>query len=213
MAASKSEHPLEALKDYLPPGTFDHIVGYLHQYKVHLTVSRERASVLGDYRNATTDRHHRISVNGNLNRYAFLITLLHELAHLLTFDRYSHTVAAHGKEWKHQFGLLLAQFLQHDIFPTDIRRALERSLHNPAASSCADDDLMRVLRKYDPVSDTHALVEELAVGELFRTKDGRTFRRGEVVRKRIRCTEVPSEKVYLFSPIYEVERVKRPPAA
>ncbi len=206
---ARSEAPLEALAEYLPPKTYEHIVEYLHHYKVHLTVSRERASVLGDYRNATGDRHHRISVNGNLNRYAFLITLLHELAHLLTFDRYGHTVSAHGKEWKTQFGILLAQFLQHNIFPQDVHRALERSLHNPAASSCADDDLMRVLRKYDPVDERRALVEELGEGELFRTKDGRTFRRERLVRKRIRCIEVPSEKVYLFSPIYEVERVKR----
>lgn len=206
---AKSEAPLEALADYLPPGTYEHIVDYLHRYKVHLTVSRERASVLGDYRNATDDRHHRISVNGNLNKYAFLITLLHELAHLLTFDRYGHTVSAHGKEWKTQFSHLLAQFLQHSIFPQDVHRALERSLHNPAASSCADDDLMRVLRKYDPASERRSLVEELAVGDYFRTRDGRLFRRENLVRKRIRCVEVPSEKVYLFSPIYEVERVKR----
>lgn len=206
---AKSEAPLQALADYLPPGTYEHIVDYLHRYKVHLTVSRERASVLGDYRNATADRHHRISVNGNLNRYAFLITLLHELAHLLTYDRFGHKVAAHGKEWKAEFGHLLAQFLQHHIFPPDIHRALSASLRNPAASSCADDDLMRVLRKYDPVDEHRALVEELSEGELFRTRDGRTFRRGSVVRKRIRCMEVPSEKVYLFSPIYEVERLQR----
>ncbi|TDX01027.1 SprT-like domain-containing protein [Dinghuibacter silviterrae] len=206
---AKSEAPLEALADYLPPGTYEHVVDYLHRYKVHLTVSRQRASVLGDYRNATADRHHRISVNGNLNRYAFLITLLHELAHLLTFDRFGHTVSAHGKEWKAEFGRLLAQFLQHHVFPPDIHKALSASLRNPAASSCADDDLMRVLRKYDPVDERHALVEELAEGTLFRTRDGRVFRREKVVRKRIRCIEVPSEKVYLFSPIYEVEPLER----
>jgi SprT protein len=138
---ARKEAPMEALAEYLPPGTYPHIVDYLHRYKVHLTVSKERASVLGDYRNATQDRHHRISVNGNLNTYAFLITLLHELAHLLTFDKYGHTVQAHGKEWKALFGSLLAQFLQHHVFPEDIRQALQRTLHNPAASSCADDDL------------------------------------------------------------------------
>jgi len=206
---ARSEAPLEALAEYLPEGTYVHIADYLHRYKVHLTVSRERVSVLGDYRNASGDQHHRISVNGNLNKYAFLVTLLHELAHLLTFDRFGHSVAAHGKEWKSLFGGLLAQFLQHRIFPQDVHRALERSLHNPAASSCADDDLMRVLRKYDPPNGRSSLVEELAEGDLFRTRDGRLFRRESLVRKRIRCVDVETKKVYLFSPIYEVEKVKR----
>ena len=205
---SRTEAPLEALAAYLPQGTYEHIAAYLNQYKVHLTVSRERASVLGDYRNATWDSHHRISVNGNLNKFAFLITLLHELAHMLTFDRFGHSVAAHGKEWKAIFGQLLAQFLEHKVFPDDVRRALERTLHNPAASSCADDDLMRVLRAYDPKDSRFCLVEELPVGALFKTRDGRVFRRDRLVRKRIRCMEVPSEKEYLFSPIYEVEPVK-----
>jgi len=206
---AKAESPLEALADYLPPRTYEHIISYLHRYKVHLTVSKERASVLGDYRNATRDRHHRISVNGSLNRYAFLVTLLHELAHLLTFEQYGHYVAAHGKEWKTLFGGLLAQFLQHRIFPPDIHQALERTLHNPAASSCADDDLMRVLRKYDQKDAAHCLVEEIAEGDYFLVKDGRLFKREKVLRKRIRCIEVKTDKVYLFSPIYEVQRVPR----
>ncbi len=208
---AKAEAPLEALADYLPPGTYPYIAAYLHQYKVHLTVSKERVSVLGDYRNATRDRHHRISVNGTLNRYAFLVTLLHELAHLLTFESFGHTVAAHGKEWKKQFGHLLAQFLQqdHPLFPADIRKALEKTLHNPAASSCADDELMRVLRKYDAPNSKFCLVEEIAEGDYFKVKDGRVFKREKLLRKRIRCVEVKTDKVYLFSPIYEVQRIPR----
>ncbi|HXL57832.1 MAG TPA: hypothetical protein VN958_16335, partial [Chitinophagaceae bacterium] len=79
MAAVK-EHPMHALATFLPEGSFENVVHYLHQHKVHLTVTRERKSVLGDYRNAVHGKNHRITVNGNLNKYAFLITLLHELA-------------------------------------------------------------------------------------------------------------------------------------
>jgi len=122
---------------------------YLHQYKVHLTITRSRATVLGDYRHAIHGKNHRISVNGNLNPYAFLITLLHELAHLLTFQFHGNRVAAHGREWKKQFSELLKTFIQAEIFPDIIKDSLLKSLHNPAASSCADDDLLRVLRHYD----------------------------------------------------------------
>ena len=135
---SKKEAPLNSLQSFLPPHTYEPVVAYLQQYKVHLTVARERKSILGDYRHRTAHKAHRISVNGNLNTYAFLLTLLHELAHLLTFERFGNNVLAHGREWKTIFGQLLAQFLQHHVFPADIEKALIQSISNPAASSCAD---------------------------------------------------------------------------
>jgi SprT protein len=203
----KKEVPMTQLQDYLPPGTYDAVLSYLRQYKVHLTVARERKSILGDYRHSTHHANHRISVNGNLNTYSFLITLLHELAHLLTFEQYGNNVLAHGREWKTIYARLLAQFIQHKIFPPDIEAELMQSLRNPAASTCAEDGLLRVLRKYDAKESHHRLVEELALDVLFRTSDGRVFKKGEKVRKRFKCVEVKTNKVYLFSPVYEVELV------
>jgi SprT protein len=201
-----TEHPMQALAAFIPDGTFDLVVDYLHKHKVHLTVKRERKSVLGDYRNAVHGKNHRISVNSNLNKYAFLITLLHELAHLLTYEQYKHKVSAHGREWKTIYGNLLADFILKDIFPHDITHALKKSLHNPAASSCAEEDLTRVLRKYDTQKEGITLIEDLIEGDLFKTHDGRVFRRGDKLRKRFRCTEVKTGLVYLFSPIDEVVR-------
>ena len=66
---------------------------------------------------------------------------------------------------------------------------------------------MRVLKNYDRRKENHYLVEQLPAGQLFKTKDGRMFRKGERIRKRFRCEEVPSKRVYLFSPVYEVEVV------
>lgn len=202
---SKAEAPLQSLNDFIPEGAYPLVEPYLLHYKVHLTITKSRSSVLGDYRNAHADKAHRISVNGNLNPYAFLVTLLHELAHLITFIRYGHRVDAHGKEWKQQFSELLKHFLETSIFPIDIRNQLMQSLTNPAASSCADVNLMRVLRKYDPMKEGHCLVEELHVGSLFVIKGGRVFQCGERVRKRIKATEIATGKVYLFSPVYEVK--------
>jgi hypothetical protein len=36
------EVPIGQLQDYLPPGTYEPVLSYLRQYKVHLTVARER---------------------------------------------------------------------------------------------------------------------------------------------------------------------------
>jgi hypothetical protein len=203
----KQEAPLHQLKSYLPEGSFEDVVHYLLHYKVQLTITRERKSVLGDYRNSHLNKNHRISVNGNLNSYAFLITLLHELAHLFTFERYGHRVQAHGQEWKNEFGKVLEQFLAKNIFPADIRQTLLKTLQNPAASSCADTALLRVLYKYDKKKEGVLLIESLPAGALFSIKGGRVFLKEERVRKRFKCKEIATGKIYLFSPVYEVQAV------
>jgi hypothetical protein len=203
----KQEAPLHQLKNYLPEGSFEDVVHYLLHYKVQLTITRERKSVLGDYRNSHLNKNHRISVNGNLNSYAFLITLLHELAHLFTFERYGHRVQAHGQEWKNEFGKVLEQFLAKNIFPADIRQTLLKTLQNPAASSCADTALLRVLYKYDKKKEGVLLIESLPAGALFSIKGGRVFLKEERVRKRFKCKEIATGKIYLFSPVYEVQAV------
>jgi hypothetical protein len=204
----KQEAPLHQLKTYLPEGSFDDVVYYLQHYKVHLTITKERKSVLGDYRNSFADKNHRISVNGNLNKYSFLITLLHELAHLFTYERFGHRVQAHGAEWKNEFSKILAQFLLKKIFPADIDKALLRTLQNPAASSCADTSLLRVLHKHDERKAGIVLVETIPDGSSFRIKGGKIFRRMERIRKRIKCMEAATGKIYLFSPVYEVEMME-----
>ncbi|HMG82521.1 MAG TPA: SprT-like domain-containing protein [Ferruginibacter sp.] len=201
----KQEAPLNQLQSYLPAGSYEEVAHYLHHYKVQLTITRERKTILGDYRHSFADKNHRISVNGNLNSYSFLITLLHELAHLFTYERFGHRVSAHGTEWKNEYGKILAQFLLKKIFPADIEKVLLKTLKNPAASSCADDSLLRVLRKYDPKKEGTLLVETLPPGTLFKIKGERIFRKEDKVRKRYRCVEVKTGKVYLFSPVYEVE--------
>ena len=200
----KQEAPLHQLKAYLPEGSFDEVSQYLQQYKVQLTITRERKSVLGDYRNSFAGNGHRISVNGNLNPYAFLITLLHELAHLFTYERFGNKVHAHGQEWKNEYSKVLAKFLLKKIFPGDVQRALLKTLQNPAASSCADTSLLRVLHHYDQKKEGVSLIEALPVGSLFKIKGGRQFKKEENLRKRIKCVEIATGKIYLFSPVYEV---------
>lgn len=203
----KQEAPLHQLKAYLPEGSFEEVSHYLLHYKVQLTITRARQSVLGDYRNSYAGKNHRISVNGNLNSYAFLITLLHELAHLFTYERFGHKVLAHGIEWKNEFSKILAQFLLKKIFPLDIQQTLYKTLKNPAASSCADTALLRVLHKYDVKKEGIQLIENLTEGALFKIKGNRIFEVIEKVRKRFKCREKATGKMYLFSPVYEVETI------
>lgn len=201
---SKQQAPLEYLSKFIPAEAVPRVLEYLHQYKVHLTITRERKSILGDYRHATTDKNHRISVNGNLNPYAFLITLIHELAHLVTFIQFGHRVSPHGREWKDLYAMLLKDFLGKEIFPPVVEQSLKQSMHDLPASSCADEGLMRVLKKFDRDNGL-LMVEQLPEGQLFDIGEGRIFKKGKKLRKRFQCVEVETGKLYLFSPIYEVK--------
>ena len=106
----KKEAPIDYLRQWIPEKATQLSLDYLNHYNVHLTITRERKSVLGDYRHATRSSNHRISVNGNLNSYSFLITLIHELAHLVTFMEWGNGVNSHGKEWKAVYRKMLEEF-------------------------------------------------------------------------------------------------------
>ena len=204
----KKESPLHQLAAFLPPGSFDDVIFYLDQYKVHLTITRERMTKLGDYRNKHLDKNHRISVNGNLNKYAFLITLLHELGHLVAYEKHGNKIQAHGFQWKNEFSIILARFISKKIFPADIEKELLKTLKNPAASSCAEAPLTRILKKYDAHKPGVFLLEELPDESLFRFKNGHIYKKEKKIRTRFLCKDQSSNKQFLFSPITEVELVK-----
>lgn len=200
----KQEVPFSQLKKYLPEASFGDVLHYILHYKVQLTITRQRETILGDYRHSHLGKGHRISVNGNLNKYNFLITLLHELAHLFTYERYGHRVSPHGTEWKNEFSHILKQFLIKKIFPENIKEALLLTLKNPSASSCGDEMLLRVLRKYDNHKEGIILIEQLAENSFFKIKGDRLFKRGVKLRTRYKCQEIATGKWFLFNRMYEV---------
>jgi len=206
---AKIEHPLAALKSYLPDAAFEPVLQLINQFKVHLTVTKERKSVLGDYRHPGVDKNHKISVNGNLNKYEFLITLLHELAHLLCFEQYRNRVEAHGKEWKNIYSRLLFTFIELAVFPADIKKSLQKTLLNPAATANGETSLLLVLRNYNEVKkEGYSFVGQLPEGSIFEAVKGRIFRRGKKRRIRIACVEVSTGLVYSFSVLTEVKVIQ-----
>lgn len=206
-----TEHPMQSLAEYLPEGSFPQIVQYIHHYKVHLTISKKRKSVLGDYRHSGWGGNHRISINGNLNKFEFLITLLHELAHLLTFEQYKNRVEPHGKEWKSYYSRLLVDFVQHKVFPADIEKGLQKSIINPSATANGETELLLILRKYDNVmKEGYHHIIDIIEGALFQTENGKVFRKGPKRRKRFECIEIKTGLHYTFSPITEVRVIQKP---
>jgi hypothetical protein len=207
----KKETSIRFLEQFLPPGAFDDVAPFFVSHTIHLTLTHERKSVLGDYRNPTTaDPFHRISVNANLNPYSFLITLLHELAHLFTFVHFGHKVSPHGKEWKTQFRHILIPFLGKRFFPSDVEKALYAYLHNPSASTCTDAHLFKALYRYDDHKPGHKLVDDLADLTFFETEDGQAYQKIEKLRTRTRCKHVRTGRMFLFQGIAEIKEIKQP---
>ena len=99
----------------------------------------------------------------------------------------------------------MKHFLDTNHFPTDILLALQKHLLNPAASSCSDAHLLRVLKRYDDNKEQKTFIEALAPKSIFKYNGDRLFERGERIRTRYRCREIATGAVYLFHALAEVE--------
>lgn len=194
------------LRKFMPADAVPVIEKWILDSGCQFKVSKSRSSKFGDYRAPHRGLGHRISVNKDLNPYAFLITTVHEFAHLKTWTEHKHTVKPHGTAWKSNFRHMM-QLLGDEIFPEDIRDAVSHYLHNPQASSCTDLHLFRVLKRYDIVKENCNVVEALPHKSIFALPNGRTFEKGMKLRKRYRCVEVKTGRIYLFNPLAEVHPV------
>jgi len=199
---------VKVLEKYLPPDAAPLIGRWIDYFKCEFKISRNRGSKFGDYRSPYGGKGHRISVNYDLNPYAFLVTTVHEFAHLHTWNEHKQKAKPHGTEWKANFKKMMQPFFEKDIFPSDVKDAITSYLNNPAASSCSDLNLYRSLRKYDAPKESVLTVEKVPLKALFKIKGGRIFRKEEQLRKRFKCVEIATKRVYLFSPVAEVELVE-----
>ena len=185
-----------ALQRHLPPNAVDYCFDLWERNNFVLRIKNPRRSKLGDYRFVPGTGQHYISINKDLNPYAFLITYLHEVAHLLTFRKHGKRVKPHGSQWKRNFRDITYPVMTPSVFPETLMEHVAAYLRNPAASSCSDPDLMHALREYD--EDALPLLKELNEGELFLLHT-RVFRKGSLKRTRYVCQEVRSGRSYLIS--------------
>jgi len=187
------------LKPYLPDGYADMVTGLLLKYPVKFTISRPRSSKLGDYRPPIGgSKHHEISVNGNSNPYQFLVTTLHEFAHLETFMAFGNRVKPHGEEWKANFRKLLWPAIDMGLLPKELEVALMKSVTNLKAATCSDVHLSRILRAYDDPKAGEVVLESLAKNSTF-VLQGREFVKGEKRRTRFLCTEVSTNRQFVIN--------------
>jgi SprT protein len=197
---------LAILKDFVPQESLPTLKNWFTQKPFELRIPKKRSTKFGDFRATLKNEPHRISVNADLNQFAFLITLTHEFAHLLVWDKHQHKVKAHGLEWKTEFSTLMNVLLQKEIFPQHLKVVLQNHLRNPPASSSRDINLINELKKYDTPSNTLQLIE-IPEGSAFSLNKKRFFIKGNKRRTRFLCKEISSKKEYLIHGVAEVEMI------
>ena len=195
----------DVLLKYIPERAVSSVVALIKEHEVHLRIVSERVTRHGDYRRMPNGQH-LITVNAGENKYRFFITLIHEIAHLIAFEKYGRRIKPHGLEWKHTFQHLMLPFIRPEVFPQELLPYIARHFKNPKASSDTDAHLSVALKNYDPPTDKNYIFE-IPLGTAFRIHNGKVFKKGNKRVKRYECVEVATGKVYLFQPNAEVEQL------
>jgi hypothetical protein len=193
----------ETLLKYIPEHAVVPVFELIKMNSVHLKIVNERQTRHGDYRKGLNGKH-EITVNGSLNKYKFLITLVHEISHLVAFEKFGRNIKPHGEEWKYSFQRLMIPFIRPEIFPQNLLPLLAKHFKNPKASSDTDAKLALALKQYDQQNDKNYIFE-IPNGSVFRISNGKIFKKNALRVKRYECIEISSGRTYLFNPNAEVE--------
>ena len=189
----------------IPKSSVSLVENLIKDDNVIIKIVKVRKTKHGDFKKFR-DGSSQITLNHIDNKYRFLITLIHELAHFRVDRNLIRRVKPHGIEWKKTFQLLMLPFLNNTIFPDKILSNLANYLKNPSATTDSNIELVISLSKYDPVSNTVFLFDILNE-TLFQHNENKIYKKIGKLRKRYICEEIKSRRRYLFSPVTRVEKV------
>jgi SprT protein len=196
----------QVFERFVPEQSVDYCVELYESHGFEFKITRARRTKLGDFRYDPDIRKFTITVNNDLNPYAFLITYLHEVAHLFTYKQHQDGVLPHGEEWKNVFKEVTKPLLNTDVFPEPVLHTLLSYFKNPKASSCSDPKLQMILKQFDRPNGK-VFLKALTIGSEFLFNQ-RHFRKLQKRRTRSLCLELKTNRRYYISEIAEVVRVE-----
>jgi len=192
------------LANYVPANSLQYCIDLWHMHRFQLKITHSRKTKLGDYRYFHREKRHLITLNNDLNIYSFLITYLHELAHLVVKESYRRRFPPHGKQWKLAFIHLMNPVLNNQVFPDDILSPLKDYMENPMASTNSHMPLLLALKNYDHRDDDATFLYEIERDINF-SLNGRIFKKLTDKRTRVLCQDLRNGKKYLISKMAEVK--------
>ena len=189
---------------YVPEHSAAYCANLWTNLKFEFKLARSRSSKLGDYWYQSKLNKHKITVNKDLNQYSFLVTYIHEVAHMVAGIKYGYRIKPHGEEWRSVFKELMYPLMQEKVLPEDVLVPLHDYMISPGASSCSDPALYRALAKYDEQADNACFLSEIKIGQEFRFGK-RVFKKESIKRTRALCTEIKTGLRYYISESAEVK--------
>jgi SprT protein len=190
------QHVLSILQHHLPAQAVAYCLQLWKEKPFTLKITKSRLTKIGDFTSRKDAARPQITLNSDLNPYTFLITYIHEVAHLHVFVSYGNRVEPHGEHWKIEFQRLMTPLFSLDIFPEEVLIPLMDHMENPKASSFADVTLTKALRGFDQHANTNIVLSDLPEGSIFELH-GRYFKKGILRRTRVVCNELNSKRSYL----------------
>jgi hypothetical protein len=190
----------QGLKPYLPEKSLEQVLSWLGGRSVSVKITRNRRTKLGDYRPPHKDHVHRITVNGDLNSFEFLLTLTHEIAHMMVWEKHGRRARPHGIAWKAHYAGMLESLLHLGIFPEEMEALVWNQVRQPKANSHGHADLVRLLNSTG-TGKQGVFLEDLPPGAIFSLPGGRKFQKQEKLRKWYRCISQDNLRPYRISPV------------
>ncbi|SEW42781.1 SprT-like family protein [Chryseobacterium wanjuense] len=192
---------IQSLEKYLPQNTLQYLKIWFSDYYIHIKITRNRNSKLGDYRKLP-DHSHEITINSTLVPQLFFFVLTHELAHLIAFEKYGRRISPHGNEWKETFRQMLLQSL--DVYEEELRPIIIKFSKSPKANFMASPDLVKYFH-IERQDDTLQFIEKLQKGDFFIYRNEKYLLEG-LIKKNYLCKNLATGRKYSFKPLARVEK-------
>ena len=199
-------HLPSVLKDHVPAIAIPYCLQLWQQNPFDFRLQKRRISKVGDF-TCRPGRTPRITINHDSHPYLFLLTYVHEVAHLVVHQKHGWKPDAHGNEWKETFRHLMTPLMTEQVFPSELLSVLKKHMANPNASSFSDSKLTNALRLYDEKQKSATLLSDIPEGSIF-ALHGRWFKKGPLKRTRVVCHEMKTRRNYLVPVDAQVEDVQ-----
>ena len=196
------------LLELIPEVSHELVKPLISEGCLNIKIVKVRKTKHGDFKKLKNG-FNQITLNHIDNKYRFLITLIHELAHYKVYKNIKKRVSPHGIEWKSTYKLMMLPFLNNRIFPNEILSRLAIHVKNPPASTDSDTNLVVALNKYDYFNDNKIFLNDLSEDCLFEFDQGKVFLVKRKLRKRYICKELSSGREYLFSPVARIKPIEK----